>query len=241
MSETFQSPGKLILFPTPISGASPISYLSPASIEVAKTISIFFVEKSKNARSIIGKLGLSQDMESLNLVEIGKNRSEEEIEEGLLKLVSGNDGLLMSDAGMPCIGDPGWEIVLKAHQFGIRVVPFPGPSSFLQALMASGFSGQNFSFHGYLPIDRDERRIKLKELNFDTKKTGRTQIFMETPYRNREILASIIKICEPDQGLSISVDLNGPKEEIISARIRDWQKMNYEIPKIPCVFVLGSF
>ncbi len=236
------SPGnELYLFPVPISEGDPKSVLAPYSISILERADVLFVEKPKVSRSLLGKLGLKAVIEKAEFVEIGKTALEDEINSALMNLASGATGLLMSDSGMPCIGDPGWEVVAQAHQLGIGIKPIPGPSSFMQALMASGFSGQKFVFHGYLPIDKAKRKKVLQRLSRDLTNTGYTQIFMETPYRNHELFRSILSVVDQNIGLSISTDINGENESIETARVFEWKRMDYKLPKSPTVFVLGDF
>ena len=153
-------------------------------------------------------------------------------------LQAGNDVGLMSEAGCPGIADPGAEIVDKAHRMGIKVVPLVGPSSILLALMASGFNGQSFTFHGYLPIDKVLRSKKIKELEVAAIKLDQTQLFIETPFRNNPMLEEILKTANPRTKLCIATDLTAPTEFVQTKTIADWQKKVPELHKRPTIFLL---
>ncbi len=232
--------GKLYLIPTPLSSEKKIEFLPKGSLDILSNISILFVETPKVSRALLSELGLRDRIQEVKMVEVGKRLDHEELDEVLLELSSGVEAALVSDLGMPCIGDPGSLIVGKAHDYGIKVIPMPGPNSFLQALMASGFSGQAFQFWGYLPIERDKKQRSLKEMVYRIKKENSTQIFMETPYRNQTLLDEVLRAADPGLGLCMAIDLNGDQEEIISCRISDWKKLKFKSPKLPAVFVLGQ-
>ena len=146
----------------------------------------------------------------------------------------------MSEAGVPCLADPGNLAVTFAHQTQMQVVPLPGSSSIQMALIASGFNGQQFSFHGYLPIDKNERKKKIKELERQST-SGYTQIFMETPYRNNQLIKDIIHSCRPDTLLSIATDITGSKEKILTLPISKWKTSKLDFHKIPAIFSFGQF
>lgn len=144
----------------------------------------------------------------------------------------------MSEAGCPGVADPGAEIVALAHQKGIKVIPLVGPSSILLALMASGFSGQSFAFHGYLPIDKAQRAQKLKELESIAERNHQTQIFIETPFRNNALLEEILKSCKSETRLCIACDLTAETEFVQTKRIREWKLKIPDLHKRPSIFLL---
>jgi 16S rRNA (cytidine1402-2'-O)-methyltransferase len=153
-------------------------------------------------------------------------------------LQTGKDVGLMSEAGCPGIADPGAEIVEKAHRMGIKVIPLVGPSSILLALMASGFNGQSFTFHGYLPIDKVERSKQIRELESMAEKNNQTQIFIETPFRNNPMLEEILKTAHPKTRLCIACDLTSATEFIQTKTIAEWQKKVPELHKRPAIFLI---
>ena len=153
-------------------------------------------------------------------------------------MLVGVDTGLLSEAGTPCVADPGSEIVELAHQNGIRVVPLPGPSSILLALSASGFNGQNFAFHGYLPIEKRERQRKIREIERAAYDNDQTQIFIETPYRNKALLEALTQTCKPSSRLCLALNLTTQSEQIFVRSIADWRVSKTDIHKKPAVFLL---
>lgn len=149
--------------------------------------------------------------------------------------------LISTEAGLPCIADPGNIMVAWAHRNNIKVVPVNGPSSIILALISSGFNGQQFTFHGYLPIDKGEKRKQILHLELLVQKTGYTQIFMETPYRNNQLLEELTKTLNGKTLLSIAANINDPEGEFIKTQsINDWKKSKTDLHKIPAIFVLGK-
>ncbi|MGB1247343.1 MAG: SAM-dependent methyltransferase [Chitinophagales bacterium] len=217
--------------------------IAPYVRDICQTLDCFVVENLRSARRYLRKIGFDKNFdEEVRFYELDKHKLN--IEELFDFLQSNffnqkNIGLL-SEAGNPCIADPGALVVELTHQLKINVKPLVGPSSILLALIASGFNGQEFSFHGYLPIDADKRSKKIKQLESEAKKRGSTQIFMETPYRNNKLIASLIKILRPDTMLSIAVDLTLDTEYIATKKIATWQKEKIDIHKRPAIFVIGG-
>lgn len=163
-----------------------------------------------------------------------------EIESLLEPLLSGSDGGLLSEAGCPGVADPGADLVRLAHKKNIRVVPLVGPSAILLALMASGLNGQQFAFHGYLPVDRSALAQKLLELEKESRAHDQTQIFIETPYRNQKLLACILSICRDNTLLSVSSDLTTPDEFICTKTISEWRRNLPNLSSNPSVFLLHA-
>jgi 16S rRNA (cytidine1402-2'-O)-methyltransferase len=168
----------------------------------------------------------------------GKYARDEGTAEFFKGLQAGKDVGLMSEAGCPGIADPGAEIVEKAHRMNIKVVPLVGPSSILLALMASGFNGQSFVFHGYLPIDKTERSKKIRQLEGHAEQNKQTQIFIETPFRNNPMLEEILKTAHPKTRLCIACDLTAKTEFVQTKTIAEWQKKVPELHKRPTIFLI---
>ncbi len=154
-------------------------------------------------------------------------------------LKGGNLGLL-SDAGIPCVADPGNRAVAFAHKNKIKVIPISGPSSIYMALMASGFNGQNFVFHGYLPVEQVERIKKIKAMEQTLLSTGQTQLFMETPYRNKKLLEQLIKTLKPKTKLCVAININNENETIVSKEIAIWDINQENVDKQPAIFLIGD-
>jgi len=232
--------GKLFLVPTYLSDSNDSSFVSPMVIEVIQNCQLFFVENVRTARRFIGSLKTGVLIDNLSFHQLDKKSSWDELYPLFEPLRNGADMAVMSEAGVPCLADPGNLAVTFAHQTNIQVVPLPGSSSIQMALIASGFNGQQFTFNGYLPIDKTERKKKIKELE-RLAAGGFTQLFMETPYRNHQLLNEIIRSCRPDTLLSIASDISGKNEFIHTRTIRKWKSTSVDIHKIPTIFSFGQF
>jgi 16S rRNA (cytidine1402-2'-O)-methyltransferase len=186
----------------------PAEVLPPKVPEVVKSLDYFIVENLRNARRFMIKCGYDKPIDSAVFYELNQHTSAEEIPGFLGLCKDGRDCGMISEAGIPGIADPGAEVAAIAHRAGIQVIPLSGPSSIFMALMASGLNGQHFTFHGYLPASGPERARKLRELESIAQKTGQSQVFMETPYRNEAILSEIIKTCNGSTMLCIACDIS---------------------------------
>ena len=203
-------------------------------------LDFFFVEDVRTVRRFISSLQLGIDIASLKFELLDKNTSFEEAYEMIQPILEGKNAGIISESGCPGIADPGAQLVHIAHQFKIRIVPLVGPSSILLALMASGFNGQSFAFHGYLPIDKKERVNAIRELERESLMKDRTQIFMDTPYRNEKLLADILKTARKDTFLCIAKDITGKSEQIISKPVGKWKQGDISLHKVPVLFLLYS-
>jgi len=232
--------GKLFLIPTYLSSSNDASFISPMVSEVVKNCSHYFVENIRTARRFISSLKTGLNIEDLHFFELDKKTTWDDLYPLFEPLRNGMDMSVMSEAGLPCLADPGNLAVTFAHQTGIQVVPLPGASSIQMALISSGFNGQQFSFHGYLPIDKSARKQKIKELE-RAAKSGHTQLFMETPYRNHQLFKDILSVCHSNTLLCIAADISGENERITSQSIQKWKKADVQIHKIPAIFSFGQF
>jgi len=233
--------GNLYLIPTPLGDTGFEAGLPSFNHSIIQNIDTFVVEELRTARRFLRKAGYTKDFESVSFHILNEHTPDFEAENMLEKTFSGNHVGLLSEAGLPCIADPGNIVVRLANKKGIRVIPLVGPSSLMLALMASGLNGQNFVFHGYLPVKPDERSKALRELEYATAKGCQTQVFIETPYRNLQMLESIVKTCNSSLMLCIAVDLTLQNEWIRCMSIQEWKKQKPEIHKRPAVFLLGRF
>ncbi len=232
-------PGKLYLIPSPL--APETTQVIPEHTKlIIKELNYYLVENVRTARRYISSLKLGVSIESLHFELYDKRTSFEEIIDLLTPISSGEDGGIMSEAGCPGIADPGALAVQAAHQLKIPVVPLVGPSSILMALIASGFKGQSFTFHGYLPIDKQERKKKIKSLESMALKSGHCQIFMETPYRNESLFQSLKEVCHPNTRLCVAAGMTSSLEAIQTLSINTWKKTTIKIHKIPCIFIIGT-
>jgi len=208
-------------------------------LKAIKEIDIFIVENLRTARRHIKKIYREKDIDTTTFYSYGKYDTLNLEEEFLSHILLGQNIGLLSEAGLPCIADPGAEIVAYAHDFQIDVIPLVGPSSILLALMSSGLNGQNFAFTGYLPIDKVERIKAIKKLEEIAKKTDQTQIFMETPYRNNQLIETLLKTCSNNLKLCIASDITLLTENIKTKTIAEWRQTKINIHKKPTIFLIA--
>jgi 16S rRNA (cytidine1402-2'-O)-methyltransferase len=230
--------GKLYLIPSFLGESAPDTVFPSRNIEAVSLIRDFIVEEERTARRFLKSLNKSIDISLLKFYLLNEHTHISEISEYLNAAIEGRDVGLLSEAGMPCVADPGSMIVSLAHQKGITVVPLTGPSSVFLALAASGFNGQNFCFHGYLPIDKSARIHKIKEIEQQIYLKDQTQIFIETPYRNMAILDALLSACRAGSLLCIAADVTLQTEFIKTRTIESWRKNKPELNKRPAVFLL---
>lgn len=231
--------GTLFLIPVPLADDAAAASNTPYLTQVINSLDEYIVENEKTARKFLKLAGLQRPQSELTLHDYGKHtRAKADNPPYFAGLLAGRDVGLMSEAGCPGVADPGAEIVAEAHRRGIRVVPLVGPSSILLALMASGFSGQRFTFHGYLPIDKADRAKRIKQLEQTALREKQTQLFIETPFRNNALLAEILRIAGPQTRLCVACSLTAPDEQVISQPIHQWRKGTYDFHKKPAIFLL---
>jgi len=230
---------KLFLIPATI-GNSSVSDVLPANFsQHINTLKTFIVEDLRTARRFLRSAGYTQNFDEVTFFELNKHTNISEIE-NYLNTISKNSIGLLSEAGVPCVADPGAVIVALAHRKNIPVVPLVGPSSILLALMASGLNGQNFCFNGYLPIDKKERERKLKELEQQAVQKNQTQIFIETPFRNNHLLESILTVCNPSTKVGIAVNITQANAIHQTKTVAEWKKQTIDLHKQNCVFLIGK-
>jgi len=232
--------GNLYLIPTPLGETGFEAGIPAFNLLILQRIDTFIVEELRTARRFLRKAGYTKDFELVTFYLLNEHTADNEAADMLEKAVSGQHIGLLSEAGLPCIADPGNNVVRLAHRKGIRVIPLTGPSSIMLALMSSGMNGQNFVFHGYLPVKPDGRVKALRELEHAVTQGNQTQIFIETPYRNLVMLESIIKTCHPSLMLCIAADLTLETEWIRSMPVHEWKKEILQLHKRPAVFLLGG-
>lgn len=234
------SQGILYLLPTILADGTSEHVITEQEKSIIKSIDYFLVENVRTSRRFISSLKLGITIAELRFEELSKKTPEQEVEQLCKPLLQHKNMGILSEAGCPGIADPGQKAVSWAHQHNIKVMPVSGPSSFILALMASGLSGQSFTFHGYLPVDKTKRSKAIQRLDQVVSKSGQTQMFMETPYRNDHLIKDILRNCNPNNSLCIASGLTSESEFIKTQRISMWKKDVPEIGKIPTVFLLGS-
>ena len=234
-----QQLGKLYLLPALLGATSAEQVIPAGTLEVVRTLRFFVVENVRTARRMLSKMHMPCPIDELEFVELDKHNPENpDLLTYLGKALNGQDIGLMSEAGTPCVADPGALIVELAHQAGIRVVPLTGPNAMILALMASGFNGQSFSFHGYLPIKGPERALKIKALERQSLANDETELFIETPFRNNAMIEDLVKNCHPSTMLCVASNITMEDEKIVSKPISDWKSIKYDWNKKPAVFLI---
>ena len=231
--------GKLFLVPVtlgPIDSSSKV--LPDYNLTVVSTLQNFIVEQVRSARRFLSAVGYPKPIDDINFMELNKHTRDKDIYSYLNIIEKGESIGLLSEAGTPCIADPGSIIVNLAHKKNIEIIPLVGPNSIILSLMASGFNGQNFSFTGYLPIDKTKLIKQLKFLESLVYKNNQTQIFIETPYRNNKLIDTILSVCSPQTQLCVATDLTLDSQQIITKSVNDWKKTKIDIHKKPSVFLL---
>ncbi len=229
---------RLYLIPVSLDEETPITTTLPNdAIDVIKRLTVFIVENEKTARAYLKKVGILTPQKDLTIV-LHSKKDRLPINQ-YFKLFETTDEIgLMSEAGCPGIADPGADVIREAHRRNIEVFPFVGPSSILMALMSAGFNGQQFTFVGYLPIDKADRIKRIKDLEMVSEKYNITQIFIETPFRNNHLFDDVVKNCKGTTSLSIGVDITGANQSLKTLSIDQWRENKPELHKRPAVFVL---
>lgn len=230
--------GTLFLIPVPLAENAAQKSFTPFLGDTINSISVYIVENEKTARKFLKEAGLKLPQSELVIYDYGKHKRNTSLAPFFKELSAGKDVGLMSEAGCPGVADPGAEIVAEAHRRGIKVVPLVGPSSILLALMASGFNGQSFAFHGYLPIDKVARGKRIKELEQLSLTHKQTQLFMETPFRNNHLLEDVLKNSSPQAMLCVASNLNSEEEYIKTQSVLLWRKERIDLHKKPTIFLL---
>ena len=231
--------GTLYLIPNTLGGESIEDIIPQAVREESSALRHFMVENLKSARRLLRKMDHQFPIDDSLFIEMNKRSTEQDTIKTLQWLIEGKNVGVISDAGCACVADPGADIVSLAHSQKIAVMPLVGPSSILLSLMGSGFSGQKFSFHGYLPKDRKERIQTLKSYEFVARKKGYTQIFMDTPYRNMNVLEDLLNELADHTQLCIASNVTLHNQRVRSMSVLDWRENAYDLSKSPCVFLIG--
>jgi 16S rRNA (cytidine1402-2'-O)-methyltransferase len=232
--------GKLYLIPSLLGPASTERSLPVFNIQIIFRLNEFIVEEERTARRFLRSIGYTRSFDEVTLHLLNEHTQNDDTSAYLKSAKEGHDIGLLSEAGVPCVADPGSSIVRQAHLAGITVVPLVGPSSLLLALMASGMNGQHFTFHGYLPAKTDERAKKLRMIEKDACSNHSSQLFIETPYRNMSMLESILQHCQPSSLLCIACDISLETEFIATRTLAEWKKNLPMLGKRPAVFILSE-
>lgn len=232
--------GKLYLIPNSLGNDDLAKVIPQQVFEVINEIDHYIVENTQSAAKFLKLAGIKKHLKELTFYVLNKDSKPPEIGSYLEESENGNNIGIISEAGLPCIADPGSVIVAMAHKKGIQVIPLSGPSSILLALMASGVNGQNFAFNGYLTMDKNKRKEKLKEMEKKVKFANQSQVFIEAPHRNDRLLDEIIEFCSEVIILSVSKNLTLDSELITTKAINEWKKSKITLGKEPVIFILGK-
>jgi len=231
--------GILYLIPSWLNEHNTTAQVLPAfNVELINSIKYYIVEDLRTARRFMRQAGFTGHFDELTFFELNKHTPQQAIDEFIKPLLAGHHIGLISEAGNPCIADPGALVTTLAHELKITIRPLVGPSSILLALIASGFNGQYFTFHGYLPIDKQERIKKIKQMEQRIYHEEQTQIFMETPFRNNQLLADLLAQCHNTTKLCIACNITAPEEKIVTQTIVQWKNTKINLHKLPTVFLL---
>lgn len=229
--------GRLFLIPVTLGGEDFTGVIPDPVLEITRNLRFFIVEELRSARRYLRLIDKQFPVDESHFSVLNEHTSENELDEFLEPLKEGSDIGLMSEAGLPCIADPGARIVSIAHKKNYRVIPLSGPSSIIMALISSGLNGQNFTFNGYLPVKPAEKTAKIRDLEKRARE-GYSQIFMETPYRSQKMFDTIITTCSNETRLCIASDITLPSESIRTMKLSDWKKNVPDLRDRLVVFVM---
>lgn len=232
------APGTLYLIPTTLGGGDADNVLPGGVQDRIRRLDYFVAENPKTARAFLKLIGSPRPLQSIAIERLDHNTPSAAIDSLLEPVLAGRDAGLMSEAGCPAIADPGALLVRCAHERGVAVVPLVGPSSILLALIASGLESQRFAFHGYLPVKPPERDKAIRDIESRSRRNCETQLFIETPYRNSQLIAALLAACRPDTLLCIATDLTLPTESVRTLPIADWRKSKPDLKDRPSVFLI---
>ena len=235
--------GTLYLIPCPISEDTlPYDVTPEGNRNVITSLDYFIVENLRSARRFLSKAGLSGHIDELEFDELSEHTtSPRDIERMVAKIKAGRSAGVISEAGVPAVADPGQLVVEACHRAGIRVIPLVGPSSIIMAVMASGLSGQSFAFNGYLPVKPPERQRALRALERRARTEHQSQICIEAPYRNRQLLEAIVASCAPDTRVTVAIDITAESERIETRTVAEWRRsMPDDLHKRPAIFIIGE-
>ncbi|WP_308762131.1 SAM-dependent methyltransferase [uncultured Bacteroides sp.] len=228
----------LYLLPVTLGDTAIEKVLPSYNREIIVGIKYFIVEDVRSARRFLKKVDAAINIDELTFYPLNKHTSPEDIAGYLTPLAQGNAMGVISEAGCPAVADPGADVVAIAQRRNLKVVPLVGPSSIILSVMGSGFNGQSFAFHGYLPIEPADRVRRLKELEARVYSENQTQLFIETPYRNHKMLEEILKTCRPQTKLCIAANITCEGEYIRTKTVKEWKGHLPDLNKIPCIFLI---
>ncbi len=229
------------MFPVPIGAEDVAQSLPEYNLGLLAECEVFVVEELRSARRFLRRAGYPKPIDDVTFFVLNEHTRPEETSHYLDPIFEGRNVGLLSEAGLPCVADPGAMLTAEAQRRGVEVVPLVGPSSLMLALMASGLNGQCFAFNGYLPVDRAERTRALHRLEERARREGQTQLFIEAPYRNNQLLEAMCRDLRPDTRVCVAVDLTLPTQVVRTLTCAEWRTRRTEIDlhKRNTVFLIG--
>ncbi len=230
--------GNLYLIPTRLGENAPLEVLPISIKKIIEKVDYYIVENEKTARRFIKLISSGKSQQALKIEILNKFTNENELSSFLNPCLEGKNIGLLSEAGCPGIADPGSDIVSIAHQKDIKVIPLVGPSSILLALISSGMNGQSFTFNGYIPIEKGERKMYLKKLERLSFENNQSQLFIETPYRNNKMLEDICITLHKNTRVCIACDITLSTEYIKTKTVEEWKNTNVDLHKRPAIFII---
>lgn len=228
----------LYMLPVGLSESDPHTFLPAQNFEILSLLRVFIVENVRTARRFLRSCCRTFPIDECTFFELNGHTDPAAVSGFLSPLRSGIPTGVMSEAGCPGVADPGADVVALAQAEGLKVIPLVGPSSILMSLMASGFNGQGFVFHGYLPVKPDLQAKAIKDLEAEAVRRGQTQIFIETPYRNDAMLQRLTQVLRPDTLLCVAVNITAPDENIVTRSVAQWRKRLPVLGKRPAIFLI---
>jgi len=229
--------GKLYIIPTILAEGTEDQVLSYSITSTISGLNHFLCENVRTARRFVSRLGVHPNIESLRFDLLDKDTPHDQLPEIMRSLIEGHDMGLLSESGCPGIADPGAVAVAYAHEHNIKVIPLVGPSSLMLALMASGLNGQQFAFHGYLPVDSKSSAARIRALEKESSQKNQTQIFIETPYRNNQLLTTLLGTMQPHTRLCLAINLTAPTQQIICQTVAQWKAGKIHVEKVPVTYL----
>lgn len=230
--------GKLYLIPTTLGGENYSDVIPQLVADISRSLKHFVVEDVRTARRYLSKLGMPVPIDTLHFELLNEHTSETEVENLLKPIFDGESVGLLSEAGVPAVADPGANLVALAQRKGVQVVPLTGPSSIILALMASGLNGQSFAFVGYLPVKSPDREKRIRQLEHRAHDEHQTQLFIEAPYRNNQLLSSLLTTLNAETLLCIAADITLSTEFVVTKRVKEWTKNLPDLHKRPTIFAV---
>ncbi|HTT37464.1 MAG TPA: SAM-dependent methyltransferase [Burkholderiales bacterium] len=232
--------GTLYVVPCTLGDSDPSHVLPPATLNIVRGLERFVAEEPKSARAFLKRAGIRRPLREILIEAFNQQTDRRGLPALLQPLLDGFDLGLLSEAGYPAVADPGAELIALAQERGLRVIPLVGPSSVLLALAASGLNGQSFCFHGYLPVKAGARAVRIRELEARSRSEHAAQIFIETPYRNNQLLAALLEVLQPDTRLCIASELTLTNEMARTMSVERWRAQMTDLDRKPTVFALQA-